>query len=58
MSPQEERWQAKKEEYDQRFGVGGHTILFAFHGTSQVNEAAILSEGFKLSKVSYSSKAE
>jgi hypothetical protein len=26
----EARWHAKKVEYDERFGVGGHTILFAY----------------------------
>ena len=26
----EVRWHAKKVEYDERFGVGGHTILFAY----------------------------
>lgn len=51
-STQEERWQERKKEYRQRFGVGGHTILFAFRGTLQQNEAFILKEGFKLSKVS------
>lgn len=47
----EARWHAKKAEYDERFGVGGHTILFAFHGTRKHNVRPILDEGFKVSKV-------
>ena len=47
----EERWHAKKAEYDARFGVGGHTILFAFHGTGKHNVQPILADGFKISKV-------
>ena len=47
----EARWHAKKAEYDERFGIGGHTILFAFHGTNPKNVEGILSQGFKLSKL-------
>ena len=47
----EARWHAKKAEYDARFGVGGHTILFAFHGTRPKNVEGILTQGFKLSKL-------
>lgn len=47
----EARWHAKKVEYDERFGVGGHTILFAFHGTGKHNVRPILEDGFKVSKV-------
>ena len=47
----ESRWHAKKAEYDARFGVGNHTILFVFHGTRSHNVKPILDEGFKVSKV-------
>ena len=47
----EARWHAKKREYDRRFGVGGHTVLFAFHGTPRRNVESILRDGFKLSMV-------
>ena len=47
----EARWHAKKLEYDRRFGEGGHTILFAFHGTRPHNVAPILATGFKVSKL-------
>ena len=47
----EAAWHAKKREYDERFGVHGHTVLFAFHGTRSTNVKSILSGGFKLSKV-------
>ena len=47
----EARWHSKKAEYDSRFGVGGHTILFAFHGTRPGNVQLILNDGFRVSKV-------
>ena len=47
----EAQWHAKKTEYDARFGPGGHTILFAFHGTRKTNVQSILQDGFKVSKV-------
>jgi hypothetical protein len=47
----ESRWHAKKAEYDDRFGVSGHTIIFAFHGTKKANAEAILRDGFKISKL-------
>ena len=47
----EARWHAKKAEYDELFGVGGHTIIFAFHGTRKHNVVPILDGGFKVSKV-------
>ena len=41
----EARWHAKRAEYDERFGKGGHTILFAFHGTSKEAVDSILEQG-------------
>ena len=47
----EAAWHAKRAEYDRRFGVGGHTILFAFHGTRSHNVQPILAGGFDVAKV-------
>ena len=47
----EARWHAKRAEYDERFGKGEHTILFAFHGTNQAAATSIVEEGFKISKL-------
>lgn len=47
----EAAWHKKKAEYDARFGVNQHTILFAFHGTRSGNVRPILADGFKVDKV-------
>ena len=48
---QEARWHAKRAEYDRQYGRGGHTILYAFHGTPEKNVESILRGGFDLSYV-------
>jgi len=47
----EARWLAKRAEYDRQYGRGGHTILYAFHGTPESNVEPILRGGFDLSHV-------
>ena len=46
----EDRFEAKRREYDARFGEDGHSIIYGFHGTaSPFSIEGILRDGFKLS---------
>ena len=47
----EQAFMAKKQEYDNLFGVGNHEVRLGFHGTAQAHIGAILQSGFTLTKV-------
>eukprot|EP01047_Picozoa_sp_COSAG01_P023663 COSAG01_NODE_1439_length_10302_cov_21.631775_3_plen_1284_part_00 len=47
----ERNFDAKKQEYNQRFGEGNHETRLVFHGTRPENIDSIMTGGFRLEKV-------